>query len=148
MSRRVVSAGGLLTAGLALLLSGAAARAGDPCGCGPCGPFAFFRRCPPEAGANAAAASHTAHLCHRVCHPYCDPNFGFYPTAWRAWPTLYCGAGEFPAVPAPAGAAPAATPPANGAPPTMPPASDGDASRRPQGSPPVVRTAVSGASVR
>ena len=85
MLRSFVSAGTLLAGGLVLILSAAPARAQDP-------GFAFFRRDPAEAGARPAACSCFSRFCRPPrCPPYCDPNFGYYPTVWRAWPSLYVG---------------------------------------------------------
>jgi hypothetical protein len=103
----------MLIAGVALLAP--AARA-DDCGCG----FAFFRRCPAESGVQETLK---ARYCRPPrCPPYCDPNFGFYPTAWRAWPMPHWDLGE--ELPAPRGSNPAA--PAGTAPGQMPPASDAE----------------------
>jgi hypothetical protein len=119
--RRIATSGRLLTAVLAFLLTAVTVNADECC-------FAFFRRCPADAGAHAGAASFMAHVCRPPrCPPYCDPTFGFYPTAWRSWPTLYSDLGEdTSALPAPKSVAPGT----NGHPAVMPPALEGDAKRR------------------
>lgn len=141
MSPRVVLSVCLLTAGS--LLSPVAVRA-DDCS------FAFFRRCPPDSGAQDGVVGYLKSLCRPPrCPPYCDPTFGFYPTMWRSWPTLYVGAIDETAP------RPSATP-GGTAPQTMPPASD-EARHRPSTMPgkptPTARTAndgpaLSGASGR
>ncbi len=146
MSRRVALFVGVLTAGLGLPF--AAARADDGCGC-----FAFFRRCPPDAGAQDDGVY--GYIKRNIlrpprCPPYCDPTFGYYPTMWRAWPTLYCGPADEMA--APATTTPSTTP-GGAIPPTMPPASDEARRRLPPSLSPTVRSATdlptfSGASAR
>jgi hypothetical protein len=140
--RRSHCAGGLLLAGAALLLTAVtAARADDHCDQGghcndSC--FAFFRRCPADAGSHATTILQTFHrYCPPRCPPYCDPTFGFYPTAWRSWPSL-CSAAKDAFETAPA---PRTTEPGGTAPPTMPPAEGG--ARRPMTPKvlPTVRTA-------
>jgi hypothetical protein len=140
--RRAFGAGGLLLLGAALSLTAGDLRADDSCpacsagsscpDCSSC--FAFFRRCPPEGGTLAAARERAKRLCRPPrCPPYCDPTFGYYPTLWRAWPTLYCAAEEdFESAPAPKTlpASPSGTTPGGAAPPTMPPA-ESDARRHP-----------------
>jgi hypothetical protein len=123
--RRFVSAGGLVAGGVALLLCAAPARAQDDPG------FAFYRRDPADAGTRAAASSSACSCLSRFCRPprcppYCDPTFGYYPTAWRAWPSLYTG--EV-AETAPVPKRDATAPDSGGAPKTMPPATD-EARRR------------------
>ncbi len=122
MLRRFVSAGGLLACGMAIMLSAAPARAQD-------GGFAFYRRDPADAGTRAAASSSACSCFSRFCRPprcppYCDPTFGYYPTVWRSWPSLYTG--EV-AETAPAPKRDTTTP--DSSPKTMPPATD-EARRR------------------
>jgi hypothetical protein len=158
--RRSHCAGGLLLAGAALLLTAVAARADEHCdqcdhsndSC-----FTFFRRCPADAGSHATTILQMYHrYCPPRCPPYCDPTFGFYPTAWRSWPSLCSAVGdELETGPAPKTTGPGGATPAPGgaAPQTMPPAEGG--ARRPMtpGVLPTVRTTgqvypVTGASVR
>jgi hypothetical protein len=129
VSRPVALFGCLVTVGV--LLSPGNGRA-DDCS------FAFYRRCPPDSGVQDGVVGYLKSLCQTPrCPPYCDPTFGFYPTMWRSWPSLYVGDV----------AAPSSTPsaaPGGTTPPTMPPASD-EAKRLPSGVPgklaPTVRTA-------
>jgi hypothetical protein len=149
VSRHVLRAGGFLIAGAAVLFSATSTRADDSC-------FAFFRRCPPESGAQTPAATDALQLCRPPrCPPYYDPNFGFYGTAWRSWPTTYTAAAdELPTAPTPR-VLPGT--PGGGKPAIMPPAApDGEARRLPATQDlylPAVRPggdlpALSGASVR
>jgi hypothetical protein len=119
--------GGILFAGaFALLLGAVGARADDSCdSC-----FAFFRRCPPESGIQTGAVARALHLCRPPrCPPYCDPNFGYYPTAWRSWPSTYvASADELPATPG--SKAMPGVPPSDKVPPVMPPATDAETRRR------------------
>jgi hypothetical protein len=125
VSRRVALMAGLLAAGYAL--SAATSRA-DDCS------FAFFRRCPPDSGVQDGVVGYIKSFCRPPrCPPYCDPTFGYYPTMWRSWPTLYCGAmDELPTSTTP-GTQPSTTP-GGTTPRVMPPASD-EANRRLQGYP-------------
>ncbi len=142
MSRSIFP-GVLLTAGLGLLVLAGNGRADES---------GWFSLHPSGACEQCCAALHMPFFWHRRCPPYCDPTFGYYPTVWRAWPTIYCEAPEaFPLTTAPGGTgAPAATPPGE-TPRVMPPASDSDARRRPAGPgvyPTAARPFVSGASGR
>jgi hypothetical protein len=134
--RSFVSAGTLLAGGLALFLSVAPARAQDPC-------FAFFRRDPADAGARPAACSCFSRFCRPPrCPPYSDPTFGYYPTVWRAWPSLFAG-DEAAAMTTTSPSATPAAPAPGETPRVMPPASD-EAKRRstfPGGSPSVTSIA-------
>jgi hypothetical protein len=131
VSRRLALLACLLTAGS--LLSPGTGRA-DDCS------FAFFRRCPTDSGVQDGVVGYLKSLCCPPrCPPYCDPTFGFYPTMWRSWPTLYVGAVDETA-PAPS------TTPGSTTPPTMPPASDEAKRRSSPGKLPTVRTANDGQS--
>jgi hypothetical protein len=127
VSASVFRSGGALIAGVAFLTVANSASA-DDC-------FAFFRRCPADSGVvHATAFGNVMHLCPPRCPPYCDPTFGFYPTAWRSWPTLCADFGEE----VPAGKAPATVPgtaPTGPAPRPMPPA-DSQTRRLPAVPPP------------
>jgi hypothetical protein len=127
VSGSVIRAGGMLVAGVVLVAFTSSAGAEDTCSC-----FAFFRRSPPDAGIRVPIWDHARQLCRPPrCPPYCDPTFGYYPTAWRSWPTLCTDFGEE----IPASTGPATTPgaaPTGPAPrPMPPPATDGDARRLP-----------------
>lgn len=112
MSRRLFQAG-LFTAGILLVGFSSKARADDCC-------FAFFHRCPPESGSQMTVFERAIHLCRPPrCPPYCDPTFGYNPTAWRSWPVIGCDLSEdmpagtpVPGAPAKPGATPREMPPA------------------------------------
>lgn len=123
MLRRMVSAGGFLAGGVALLLSALPARAQDA-------GFAFYRRDPAEAGTRPAACSCIPRFCRPPrCPPYCDPSFGYYPTVWRAWPSLFVGEEADVATTAPMPKTAPGAPAGGENPKVMPPASD-EARRR------------------